>query len=150
MLWHCVCLSADVIQISVNGFLTYGAELGQGFHHAFGPSAENSFFKIPSAFVGSYNPLFLRTSSNVWCWDGGGFSNLFFPFAVEIHKTGERYKSVGVQKYRWSTAGDNRVRPEHKALNGKIFDWDNPPLSTGGKHPGEDFGCRCIAIPIVE
>ena len=62
----------------------------------------------------------------------------------------ERYKSVGVQKYRWSTAGDTRVRPEHKALNGKIFSWDNPPLSTGGKHPGEDFGCRCVAIPILE
>lgn len=66
------------------------------------------------------------------------------------HFREERYKSVGVQKYRWSTAGDNRVRPEHKALNGRIFTWDNPPLETGEKHPGEDFGCRCIAIPIID
>ena len=28
--------------------------------------------------------------------------------------------------------------------NGKIFAWDNPP-PTG--HPGEDYGCRCIAEP---
>lgn len=34
------------------------------------------------------------------------------------------------------------MRASHVANNGKIFSWDNPP-KTG--HPGEDFGCRCIA-----
>lgn len=65
----------------------------------------------------------------------------------------ERYKSVGVQKYRWSTSGDQRVRPFHKRLNGQIFTWDNPPIvdAYGHRaHPGQDFGCRCIAIPIID
>lgn len=65
----------------------------------------------------------------------------------------ERYKSVGVEKYRWSTSGDQRVRPFHKRLNGRVFTWDNPPIvDENGRraHPGQDFGCRCIAIPIID
>ena len=46
--------------------------------------------------------------------------------------------------YIWRTRGDGKVRDSHAANNGKIFAWDNPP-STG--HPGEDYGCRCIAEP---
>lgn len=65
----------------------------------------------------------------------------------------ERYKSAGVRRYRWSTSGDQRVRPYHKRLNGQIFSWDNPPIvdAYGHRaHPGQDFGCRCIAIPIID
>lgn len=66
----------------------------------------------------------------------------------------ERYKSAGVDKYRWSTSGDRRVRPSHKRLDGEIFSWDNPPIvdvKTGRRaHPGQDFGCRCIAIPLID
>ena len=65
----------------------------------------------------------------------------------------ERYKSAGVQKYRWITAGDVRVRGYHKRLNGKIFTWDNPPVvdATGHRaHPGQDYNCRCICVPIVD
>jgi Phage Mu protein F like protein len=46
--------------------------------------------------------------------------------------------------YFWRTRGDNKVRAAHAANNGRIFSWDNPPV-TG--HPGEDFGCRCWAEP---
>lgn len=49
--------------------------------------------------------------------------------------------------YIWRTSGDNKVRPEHVANNGKIFAWDNPP-ETG--HPGEAYGCRCRAEPYVQ
>ena len=65
----------------------------------------------------------------------------------------ERYKSVGVKRYRWSTSGDQRVRPFHDRLNNQIFSWDNPPIvdKYGHRaHPGQDFGCRCIAIPIID
>jgi len=66
----------------------------------------------------------------------------------------QRYKEVGVTKYKWSTSGDERVRHDHKILNGKIISWDTPPvvdLETGRRaHAGEDFGCRCVAIPIIE
>ncbi|MBB4304089.1 hypothetical protein GGD81_003144 [Rhodobium orientis] len=48
--------------------------------------------------------------------------------------------------YVWRTRGDGKVRPSHAANDGKIFAWDNPP-PTG--HPGEDYGCRCIAEPYV-
>ena len=65
----------------------------------------------------------------------------------------ERYKSVGVEKYRWSTSLDQRVRTMHKRLHGQIFTWDNPPIvdEKGHRaHPGQDFGCRCIAIPVID
>lgn len=46
--------------------------------------------------------------------------------------------------YIWRTSGDAKVRASHAANNGRIFAWDNRPI-TG--HPGEDFGCRCKAEP---
>lgn len=46
--------------------------------------------------------------------------------------------------YIWRTTGDDKVRATHAANNGKIFTWNNPP-ATG--HPGEDYGCRCVAEP---
>lgn len=57
-----------------------------------------------------------------------------------------RQKDVGIDKYLWSTSLDERVRPTHKANEGKIFSWDNPP-TTG--HPGSAIQCRCIAQPII-
>lgn len=56
----------------------------------------------------------------------------------------ERQTSLGIDQYIWQTSGDERVRPEHAANDGQIFDWDKPP-ATG--HPGEDIQCRCVAIP---
>jgi hypothetical protein len=50
--------------------------------------------------------------------------------------------------YIWRSLHDNKVRPEHKANDGKLFSASNPP-STG--NPGDDYGCRCFAdyeIPI--
>lgn len=65
-----------------------------------------------------------------------------------------RYKDIGIRKYRWSSAHDARVRHDHNLLNGKVFDFDLPPVSnrkTGARNnPGQDFNCRCVAIPLVE
>lgn len=64
----------------------------------------------------------------------------------------ERYKSAGVQRYRWSTSKDARVRDRHQLLEGQVFTWDNPPIvdeQGHRKHPGEDWNCRCLAIPIL-
>lgn len=55
-----------------------------------------------------------------------------------------RQTSLGIARYTWQTAGDERVREEHQANDGQDFDWNDPP-ATG--HPGEDVNCRCIAIP---
>jgi SPP1 gp7 family putative phage head morphogenesis protein len=65
----------------------------------------------------------------------------------------QTYKRIGVSRYMWSTARDERVRPEHRALDGKIFAFDQPPPSgPHGEHqnPGEPYGCRCTAVPILE
>lgn len=70
-----------------------------------------------------------------------------------------RYTRSGLNKYEWRTvagSADHPVRDSHKELNGKIFSWDNPPITTmPGKpqrrnHPGEDYNCRCIAVPVLE
>lgn len=64
-----------------------------------------------------------------------------------------RYKDIGVEKYMWSTSHDERVRPDHRILQGKIFYFDHPPVtnqSTGAKNnPGEDYNCRCVSIPVL-
>ncbi len=59
-----------------------------------------------------------------------------------------RQQELGVEEYIWQTAGDERVRPTHRAHDGKKFRWDNPPKDSG--HPGTDINCRCIAVPVLE
>ena len=63
-----------------------------------------------------------------------------------------RYTNAGVKEYIWSTSNDQRVRPDHKELNGKTFSWGEAVIdrTTGQKgNPGEAFGCRCLALPVV-
>ena len=62
--------------------------------------------------------------------------------------TEARQKDIGVKKYRWSTSGDERVRPSHAEKDGNIYSWDEPPADTG--HPGQDINCRCVAIAVFE
>lgn len=54
---------------------------------------------------------------------------------------------AGIDEYRWSSCRDDRVRPLHRYLDGKIFSWSDPP-SEG--HPGQPIRCRCVAIPIID
>lgn len=74
--------------------------------------------------------------------------------ALFIAKERERlYKSIGVNSYIWQTRLDDRVRPDHRILEGNQFTWDSPPVtnrSTGAhNHPGEDYGCRCAPLPVI-
>ncbi len=71
-------------------------------------------------------------------------------------------KDAGCDRYRWSTSKDGRVRDCHAELDGKIISWDDPPemwyetksmgiVYTGRFcHPGEDYCCRCVAIPVFD
>ena len=59
-----------------------------------------------------------------------------------------RQKEAGVTEYIWQTAGDERVRPNHRSKDGKKFKWSNPPADTG--HPGQDYQCRCVAEPVLD
>lgn len=61
--------------------------------------------------------------------------------------------SAGIEDYIWSTSADERVRPDHAALDNTVQTWGSPPVtdtSTGATNePGQDFQCRCIALPII-
>jgi SPP1 gp7 family putative phage head morphogenesis protein len=70
-----------------------------------------------------------------------------------------RYEDAGVREYRWGCVTGSPlhpVRPWHKALEGKVFRWDNPPVTTAPgeparrNNPGQDYNCRCFARPIVK
>lgn len=71
-----------------------------------------------------------------------------------------RYAEAGIDEYYWQSVigtAEHPVRPIHKALNdrskrGEIFRFSKPPVTApnGARNsPGEDFGCRCIARPVV-
>lgn len=72
-------------------------------------------------------------------------------FSSTLAKT--KYTQAGVTHYRWRTVGDSLTRPDHAELDGKVFTWNDPPIvdsRTGRRrHPREDYGCRCEAIPLV-
>lgn len=62
--------------------------------------------------------------------------------------TQSRQQGLGISRYRWSTSGDERVRPSHARLDGRIRSWDDPHPTEG--HPGEAVNCRCVAEPVFE
>ncbi len=70
--------------------------------------------------------------------------------------TQARQTSLGIDRYIWRTAKDERVRgdpagkypdaiPSHFALEGLMFSWSDPPEPG---HPGDDYQCRCRAEPV--
>ncbi len=76
-----------------------------------------------------------------------------------------RQQELGITRYRWLTAGDERVRQSHRVLDQKICRWDDPTVyldentgnwvkrsNIGGTlvNPGTDVNCRCQAIAQFE
>lgn len=59
--------------------------------------------------------------------------------------------------YYWRPCMDERTRKTHRAMDGIICRWDDPPnpeakfggKSYGSYHPGCIFNCRCIPEPIL-
>lgn len=80
-------------------------------------------------------------------------------FMSKYHE--QRYAEAGVTEYIWSTSHDSRVRPalgthgsdNHRVLDGRTFSFKNPPVVDPAKgrraNPGQDYNCRCVAIPIL-
>jgi SPP1 gp7 family putative phage head morphogenesis protein len=65
----------------------------------------------------------------------------------------ERYADAGINKYKWVTNMDGRERDMHADLNGNIYYFAEPPIvnEKGERlNPGEDFGCRCRARPVLD
>jgi SPP1 gp7 family putative phage head morphogenesis protein len=63
-----------------------------------------------------------------------------------------RAQAAGLTQFTWSTSKDERVRPEHRELDGQTFEYDDPPpADVDGSPclPGEAVNCRCIAIPLI-
>lgn len=60
-----------------------------------------------------------------------------------------RQETLGATHYVWMTVSDERCRPAHRARNGKVFAWDDPPGDADdpgdGGHPSEGINCRCWA-----
>lgn len=48
----------------------------------------------------------------------------------------------GRETYVWWTQEDGRVRSSHQVLHGTVRRWDEGIL------PGEERGCRCLALPV--
>ena len=66
--------------------------------------------------------------------------------------TQARATYVGVTHYEWLSVGDSDVRPLHRELNGKIFRYDDPPVSDPSgvrSGPGEIWNCRCVGLPVL-
>lgn len=71
-----------------------------------------------------------------------------------------RQEQVGIRRYVWTTSLDERVRDDHERLEGRVFSWDDPPVTNFSEvmrgrperrgHPGSDFQCRCTADPILD
>lgn len=57
-----------------------------------------------------------------------------------------RQEAAGVREYKWSTANDERVRPDHADRDNVTFQWAAPP---DDGHPGHAIQCRCVAVPII-
>lgn len=66
----------------------------------------------------------------------------------------EMFAQAGVRRYRWQTAGDQRVRDDHDHLNGRIFFYNQPPIADVATqtraNPGGIWNCRCVDVPILE
>lgn len=70
-----------------------------------------------------------------------------------------RQEDAGIRVYEWSSSEDERVRPEHAYYDGKLFYWNSTKLGelngvkvhpTPKYHPGMDYNCRCVALPIID
>jgi SPP1 gp7 family putative phage head morphogenesis protein len=60
-----------------------------------------------------------------------------------------RQEQAGVEEYEWETSMDERVRPLHRSLNGKIYKWGEATGAEGGLAPGQPILCRCGAKAVI-
>lgn len=65
-----------------------------------------------------------------------------------------RARDAGLKRYQWYCVRDARTRKDHLALHGKIFRYDQPPVTdqrtAARNNPGQDFRCRCVDRPVIE
>lgn len=63
--------------------------------------------------------------------------------------TQARAEHVGSTHYIWKTSKDADVRDSHRAMQGKVIAWDDPPTTDNlVGHAGQLPNCRCFPEPI--
>lgn len=85
---------------------------------------------------------FIKSADNLES-DKNGHKPIGIPGGIGRYDPTQKINTSN-EYYVWHTVEDERVRPEHRAKNGKKFKWDESPI------PGEEFGCRCWAVPVRE
>lgn len=60
-----------------------------------------------------------------------------------------RQEQAGVTSYTWTSAHDERTRPLHRSLDGKVYKWGQATGAEGGLPPGQPVNCRCLARGLV-
>lgn len=59
-----------------------------------------------------------------------------------------RMHEIGIDEYIWVTSHDERVRPTHRASDGKKYSFKTGSPHVHGLNPGQDILCRCWARPV--
>ena len=62
--------------------------------------------------------------------------------------------SMGITGYLWVSQRDSRVRELHRQFdrasqNGEVYTWARGTGVPGNENPGDAYGCRCVAVPVV-
>lgn len=65
-----------------------------------------------------------------------------------------RALDAGLTHYIWKTANDSTVRPGHRAMQGRVIDWNKEPAVKEDNgimhfHAGCVWNCRCWPEPII-
>ncbi len=100
---------------------------------------QSEYYYLTKNFDDSYNQIDVPDDFGRQ-WFGKTLPDNFqndYKITKDMNEHPEKY-------YIWYTMSDNKVRSLHAERHGKIFRWDTPPQ---GGHPGEDYNCRCLAIP---
>lgn len=75
-----------------------------------------------------------RRRSELWARNEAG--NIYADQCKELARKND------IEKYKWNTQLDNRVRDTHKTRESKIYSINDSPV------PGQEIGCRCYMIPL--
>lgn len=60
-----------------------------------------------------------------------------------------RHVQAGITEYIWRSSADERVRPLHRSLEGRTYEYGKPTDAEEGLPPGKPIACRCIAQAVV-
>jgi SPP1 gp7 family putative phage head morphogenesis protein len=96
----------------------------------------NEFKEQASRILGKYNVNYLQTEYN-----------LAHATAQNAARWNEQKAQANIYPYlKYVTVGDDRVRNSHRALDGKIFKFND--TSWRSIYPPNGFGCRCEMIQL--